>query len=61
MINLLGCTKENFNKLMILMNYKKAKEEETYVYSGNIVKNKKIYKNKFKSSPFDKLLGLNLK
>ena len=61
MINLLGCTKENFNKLMILMNYKKAKEEETYIYSGNIVKNKKIYKNKFKSSPFDKLLGLNLK
>ena len=61
MMNLLGCSKDNFYKLMELMNYKKDKEEDTYIFIGDVKKNKKIYKNKKKSSPFDKLLSLNIK
>ena len=38
MINLLGCTKENFYKLMELMNYKKAKETDTYFFIGENTK-----------------------
>ena len=34
MINLLGCSKENFYKLMIYMNYKKDKETDTYIFKG---------------------------
>ena len=61
MMNLLGCSKENFYKLMELMNYKKDKKQDTYIFLGDIKKNKKIYKNKKNSSPFDKLLSLNIK
>ena len=61
MMNLLGCSKDNFYKLMELMNYKKDKEEDTYIFIGDVKKNKKIYKNKKNSSPFDKLLSLNIK
>ena len=32
MMNLLGCTKENFYKLMTYMNYKKDKKEDTYIF-----------------------------
>ena len=32
MMNLLGCTKENFFKLMNLMNYKKSKDSDTYYF-----------------------------
>ena len=60
-MNLLGCSKDNFYKLMELMNYKKDKEEDTYIFIGDVKKNKKIYKNKKNSSPFDKLLSLNIK
>ena len=38
MINLLGCTKENFYKLIELMNYKKAKETDTYFFIGENTK-----------------------
>ena len=34
MMNLLGCTKENFYKLMKLMNYKRHKEKDTYLFLG---------------------------
>ena len=61
MINLLGCSKENFHKLMNYMNYRKGKEEDTYVFFGEPKKLKKIIKNNKNSSPFNKLLSLNIK
>ncbi len=61
MMNLLGCSKENFYKLMKYMNYKKVTDEtEVFSYKGD----KKINKIKFikrKDSPFQKLMSLNLK
>ena len=36
MMNLLGCTKENFYKLMKLMNYKRHKEKDTYLLGEDI-------------------------
>ena len=44
MMNLLGCTKENFYNLMKLMNYRKDKEEtDTYIFLGEKrPKNKKF-------------------
>ena len=60
MMNLLGCSKENFYKLMELMNYKKGKEIDTYIFFGDL-KNKKNIKIKNISSPLKKLLNLNLK
>ncbi len=61
MMNLLGCSKENFYKLMTLMNYRKEKEENTYCFIGEIKKNKNIFKRRNTSSPFKKLLSLNIK
>ena len=62
MMNLLGCSKENFYKLMKLMNYKKTKEMDTYFFAGENEKNKdKIIIKKNKTSPFNKLLALNIK
>ena len=61
MINLLGCSKENFHKLMNYMNYKKGKEEDTYVFFGETKKWKRIIKSNKNSSPFNKLLSLNIK
>ena len=62
MMNLLGCTKENFFKLMRLMNYRKSKNSETYYFLPDIEKNKgKLTLNKNKVSPFSKLLALNIK
>jgi len=62
MMNLLGCTKENFYNLMNLMNYKKSKDIDTYYFSGNNNKSKeKIIANKNKANPFSKLLALNIK
>ena len=61
MMNLLGCSKENFYKLMTLMNYKKDKNEDTYIFYGETKKIKKILVNKKSSSPFSKLLSLNIK
>ena len=61
MMNLLGCSKENFYKLMELMNYKKDKEKDTYIFLGEDKKFKKIFKNRKIASPFDKLLSLNIK
>ena len=62
MMNLLGCTKENFYKLIELMNYKKSKDTDTYYFSGDRKKNeKKIISSNRKVNPFSKLLALNIK
>ena len=60
MMNLLGCSKMNFYKLMTYMNYKKDKEVETYVFKGEKKKKEKILKFDNKENPFNKLLSLNL-
>ncbi len=60
MMNLLGCSKENFYKLMSYMDYKKDKEEDTYVFLGEKKKKKKIIRFDKKENPFKKLLSLNL-
>ena len=61
MMNLLGCTKENFNLLLNLMNYKKEKDMDYFTFIGDSNKTKKELKNKKTSSPFEKLLSLNIK
>ena len=62
MMNLLGCTKENFFKIMYLMNYKKSKDTDTYYFSPDNKKNKeRKMTSKVKTNPFSKLLALNIK
>jgi len=62
MMNLLGCSKENFFKLMDLMSYKKSKKTDTYYFAGEYMQNKeKIIIKKDKTNPFSKLLALNIK
>ncbi len=61
MMNLLGCTKENFYKLMTYMDYKKDKVEDTYIFKGDRKKTEKFIKFDKKENPFKKLLSLNLK
>jgi len=61
MMNLLGCSKENFYKLMDYMNYKKDKMVDTYIFKGEKKKKKKIIRFDKKENPFNKLLSLNLK
>ena len=67
MINLIGCTKENFYKLLNLMEYKEAKNKEskeiTFFYSPRkiskkIIKNDKKYQ---KDSPFQSLSEVRFK
>ena len=41
MMNLLGCSRENFYKLMTYMNYKKDKALDTYVFKGERKKKRK--------------------
>ena len=60
MMNLLGCTKENFYKLMTYMNYKKDKNEDTYIFKWEKKKKDKFIKFDKKENPFKKLLSLNL-
>ena len=61
MMNLLGCSKENFYKLMNYMNYKKDKEADTYVFQGEKKKKKKIIQFDKKDNPFNKLQSLDFK
>ncbi|MDC1092690.1 helicase-related protein [Pelagibacteraceae bacterium] len=61
MMNLLGCTKENFYKLMAYMNYKKDKAIDTYIFRGEKKKKEKLIKFDKKENPFNKLLSLNIK
>ena len=60
MMNLLGCSKDNFYKLMIFMNYKKDQDLDTYKYIG--LRRNKLKKDKLnnKDNPFNKLLQLKL-
>ena len=61
MMNLLGCSKENFYKLMTYMNYKKGKEVDIYIFKGERKKKEKIIRFDKEENPFNKLLSLNLK
>jgi ATP-dependent RNA helicase SUPV3L1/SUV3 len=61
MMNLLGCSKENFYKLMNYMNYKKDKADDTYIFRGEKRKKGKIIRFDKKENPFKKLLSLNIK
>jgi len=61
MMNLLGCSKENFFKLMNYMNYKKDKEIDTYIFKGEKRKKEKLFKFDNKENPFNKLRTLNIK
>jgi len=61
MMNLLGCSKENFYKLMTYMNYKKDKAIDTYIFRGEKKKKEKIIRFDKKDNPFNKLLNLNIK
>ncbi len=61
MMNLLGCSKENFYKLMTYMNYKKDKALDTYIFKGEKRTKKKIIRFDKKENPFNKLLSLNIK
>ena len=64
MINLLGCKKEDFFKLLELMHYKNIKtksiKEELFSYQPKYKKNNKEKKisKKDKNNPFDKLSEL---
>ena len=61
MMNLLGCSKENFYKLMDYMNYKKDKNADTYLFKGEKKKKNKLIRFDKKENPFNKLLSLNIK
>ena len=61
MMNLLGCSKENFYKLMNYMDYKKDKAIDTYIFKGERKQKKKIIRFDKKENPFNKLLSLNIK
>ena len=61
MMNLLGCSKENFYKLMTYMNYKKDKAIDTYIFIGEKKRKEKIIRFDKKENPFNKLLSLNIK
>ena len=61
MMKLLGCSKENFYKLMTYMNYKKGKEVDTYIFKGERKKKEKIIRFDKEENPFNKLLSLNIK
>ena len=61
MMNLLGCSKENFYKLMNYMNYKKDKTADSYIFKGEKKRKEKIIRFDKKENPFNKLLTLNIK
>ena len=67
MINLIGCTKENFFKILDLMNYKPQKtneiKEEFFVYKPTFNKIKSLKNNKKsnKNNPFEKLAEIRFR
>jgi len=67
MINLIGCSKENFIKLLELMKYRNKKtqntKEEVFVYQPKFTNRKKIKQSKKpnKNSPFEKLAELRFR
>ena len=62
MLNLLGCNKENFKKLIKGMDYKiiEKNEEIFFKYLPSKNQKKKFQKKGYKESPFDVLKSLNL-
>ena len=61
MINLIVCSKENFFKLLELMEYKsKNKNGEFFTYKPKLIKNKKTRKTS-KNNPFEKLSELRFR
>ncbi len=63
MLNLLGCSKENFKKLLIKMNYKvfEKKKEIYFKYSPSKKFEKLLPKRDAKETPFGVLKNLNLR
>ena len=63
MLNLLGCSKENFKKLLIKMNYKVFEKEKDIYFKYNPVKKfKKVSMKKVSNeNPFKVLKNLNLR
>ena len=67
MINLIGCSKENFFKLLELMEYKRKKIEENteeyFIYKPKFIKKLKQQKDKkiSKDNPFEKLSELRFR
>ena len=67
MINLIGCNKEDFFKLLELMQYKRKKiegsKEEFFIYKPKYIKNKlrKIVNKSNANSPFGKLSELRFR
>ena len=67
MINLIGCNKENFFKLLELMEYKRNRieknKEEFFIYKPKYKNNKQriIVKKQSKKNPFDKLSELRFR
>ena len=63
MLNLLGCSKENFKKLLKNMNYKIIeKNDEVFLkYYPKKNNKKKIIKKNYKESPFGILKDFNFK
>ncbi len=60
MLNLLGCNKENFKKLLKHMNYKIVEKNEEIFFKYFPPKNKKIFNKKTtKESPFGVLKNIN--
>jgi ATP-dependent RNA helicase SUPV3L1/SUV3 len=61
MLNLLGCSKDDFNHLMIKMNYvtKNENDKNIYLYKPKKINLKKI-KEKELSNPFIKLKDLKI-
>ncbi len=62
MLNLLGCSKDNFKKLIQKMNYKiTEKNEDLFFKYTPQKKNKKSFNKKInKENPFEVLKNLNL-
>ena len=67
MLNLIGCSKENFIKLLKLMDYKHSADENkkedffTYKPKKNFNKKNKINEKYSKDSPFQKLSRVNFR
>ncbi len=63
MLNLLGCSKENFKKLLVKMNYKVFEKENEIYFKYNPIKKikKTILKKVSKENPFKVLKNLNLR
>ena len=62
MINLIGCSKDNFFKLIDQMNYIRDNNSvDVYSYRGYRKEKKKVKFSKKRDNPFQKLMTLNLK